>query len=537
MRIWLRIFLFIIYRRGTVKNAIIAIERKTIQLFGAVCALVLLMLGQVTFGGSIFVGADATGANDGSSWEDAFNYLQDALAVASAGDEVLVAQGIYKPDQDTAHPDGTGDREATFLLINDVAIYGGYAGFGEPDPDARNVELYETILSGDIDNNGVLDDGNVYHVVSQVSSTIGALAKLDGFAITGGHASGPNPHYKGGGIYIQDASPVITNCKITDNNARWGLGIFVGSGSNPVIRNCLITGNGIHIYEGAGGGIACVLGGSPTVVDCIINGNTARSGGGIYCILGSGPTFINCIISGNTGSVGGGMRNIESNPVFYNCNIVGNSAGASGGGFENIDGSPELTNCIIWGNSPYGIAYYWDDNALINYSNVQGGWPGTANIDFDPGFVDPNGADGILGTEDDDLRLLSDSPCIDSGDPNFVADPNATDLDGNRRIVNGRIDMGAYEAQPDDPIELLGMLADDVIELVQYDGLANSLLAKIDTAIGILEDGNDKNDKAAVNSLKALINAIQAQSGEKISQEEASELIENARIIIEMLRK
>ncbi len=53
------------------------------------------------------------------------------------------------------------------------------------------------------------------------------------------------------------------------------------------------------------------------------------------------------------------------------------------------------------------------------------------------------------GTEDDDLRLLPDSPCIDTGDPDVLPDQNETDLDGNPRVVNDRVDMGAYESSRD----------------------------------------------------------------------------------------
>lgn len=60
------------------------------------------------------------------------------------GTEVRVARGTYTPDG------GTGNREATFQFISGVVVYGGYAGSGDPDPDERNFELYETILGGDL---------------------------------------------------------------------------------------------------------------------------------------------------------------------------------------------------------------------------------------------------------------------------------------------------------------------------------------------------------------------------------------------------
>jgi hypothetical protein len=94
----------------------------------------------------IYVDANAPGPiHDGSSWANAYKYLQDALTDAGSAAkpvEILVAQGIYKPDRNSANPSGTGDRYATFQLINSVTIKGGYAGFGEPEPNERDIETY-----------------------------------------------------------------------------------------------------------------------------------------------------------------------------------------------------------------------------------------------------------------------------------------------------------------------------------------------------------------------------------------------------------
>ena len=86
----------------------------------------------------LYVDIDARGADDGSSWENAFHSLQDALAVAAKGSEIRVADGVYRPDRGTRVK--RGDRRATFELKSGVAIVGGYAGAGEPNPNARNVE-------------------------------------------------------------------------------------------------------------------------------------------------------------------------------------------------------------------------------------------------------------------------------------------------------------------------------------------------------------------------------------------------------------
>ncbi|MCH7702167.1 MAG: hypothetical protein IID37_10810 [Planctomycetes bacterium] len=111
----------------------------------------------------IFVKADADGNNDGTSWENAFTDLQDALAASEGGDQIWVAAATYNPDGPG------GDRTATFQLISGVGLYGGFAG-GETELDERDPDLNVTILSGDLNGDDRLDfannEENSYHVVT-----------------------------------------------------------------------------------------------------------------------------------------------------------------------------------------------------------------------------------------------------------------------------------------------------------------------------------------------------------------------------------
>jgi predicted outer membrane repeat protein len=160
-----------------------------------------------------------------------------------------------------------------------------------------------------------------------------------------------------------------------------------------------------------------------------------------------------------------------SNLKISNCTFNNNSADSSGGGIYNENSDLIVVNCILWGNTaPTGSQI--TGPTTINYSDIQGGWsgPGSNNIDEGPLFVDPNGADDISGTEDDNLRLSAGSLCIDAGDSNSVpddladldndGDPNEPipwDFDGNPRFFDDPItddigagtypivDMGAYE--------------------------------------------------------------------------------------------
>jgi len=326
-----------------------------------------------------FVNVNATGNNDGSSWSDAFTSLQQALSeVLIYTDEIRVAHGKYSP----AEP--SGNREATFQLINGIVIKGGYAGFGEPNPDARNIALYETILSGDLNGNDgsnfTNNNENSYHVVT-ASGTDGS-AVLDGFTIIGGNANGSGAYNCGGGMYNDSGSPMLANCTFSNNLAN-------GSGK--------------------GGGICNTNSSNPTITNCIFSGNVAQGswtyGGGIYNTSSSNPSLTSCIFSDNSsGREGGGMYNRNSSsPLVTNCTFYGNSAAVNGGGICNRDGdgsNPTLTSSILWNNNDSGgtdeSAQIYGSMPVINYSCIKG-WTGILggvdNIGVDPLFVNTANGD------------------------------------------------------------------------------------------------------------------------------------------------
>ncbi|MHC4735915.1 MAG: right-handed parallel beta-helix repeat-containing protein, partial [Planctomycetota bacterium] len=183
------------------------------------------------------------------------------------------------------------------------------------------------------------------------------------------------------------------------------------------------------------------------LTNCRFIGNsTRRNGGGMCNHETNNLTLANCVFIGNSAEEeGGGMYNRRSSPTLTNCTFSGNSADNSGGGMYNGGSSgPTITNCILWGDAPEEINIE-SGTIDVTYNDIQGGWLGEGNIDADPCFVDPDGADNIVGTEDDNLRLLLDSPCIDTGDNTAVPPSVTTDLDGKPRIIGDTVDMGAYE--------------------------------------------------------------------------------------------
>jgi hypothetical protein len=312
-----------------------------------------------------YVDADANGVNDGSSWTDAYNCLQDALSAASSGDEIRVAQGIYKPDEGAGIT--PGDRTATFQLKNGVTLKGGYAGFGEPDPNARDIERYETILTGDLsaDDVDVYDpidllyeptrSENSYHVVT--GSGTDANTVLDGFNVTAGNAnifpppippsSPPCPQSQR--LYNwNDSSPTLTNYALSENSVgQYGGGMSNRDNSNPTLINCTFSGNSAY----KGGGLSNWDNSSPTLTYCTFSANSAYEGGGIYNEYGK-PMLTNCKFSGNSAKYyGGGMSSFHSGPTLTNCTFSDNSSNSDGGGMYNLFSSPMLTNCTFSMNS------------------------------------------------------------------------------------------------------------------------------------------------------------------------------------------
>jgi hypothetical protein len=325
------------------------------KICGVLSILFIILLSSPTsLGRIIYVDAEATFTNDGSSWADAFLCLQDALADVQAGDEIRVANGIYKPDQKVVTTSreiqirSSRDRTATFQLKNGVTIKGGYAGFSEPNPDTRDIFVYKTILSGDLNGddgpNSTNNSENSFHVVTGSNTNI--TAKLNGVTITAGSV---------GGVYNSSGNPTISNCIFRENSARAGGGMQNSNGSNPIITNCNFVcnmateeGGGMRNFESAPRLTSCTFtensvelkygGGmrnyksSPILINCIFIGNSgAGQGGGVFNHNNSHPILVNCVFSGNIADAGGGLSNVYgSHPALINCTFSKNQANAAG---------------------------------------------------------------------------------------------------------------------------------------------------------------------------------------------------------------
>ena len=344
-------------------------------------------------------------------------------------------------DDDSCPGTGSGSEFNSFCSIQtaiDIAVDGNEI-FVEPGTYFESIDFLgkEITLRSTGGPEVTIIDGTGLGLVSVVTcnSGEGSGTLLDGFTITGGAS------VRGGGMFNNGSSPTVIDCIFTNNFADdFGGGMYNGNGSNPSVTNCTFIGNHTANY---GGGMAN-MSSNPTVTNCTFIGNDGATGSGMANFYNS-PTVANCTFTGNTALNGGGMANFHNTPMVVNCTFSGNTATALAGAMYNINSIPTVANCILWGDSPDELGV---SDAVVTYSYVQGGWPGTGNIDADPRFVDPDNGD---------YRLSLGSPCIDAGDNTAVPANVDVDLDGYPRLVDAvnyldtgygsgpMVDMGAYE--------------------------------------------------------------------------------------------
>lgn len=496
------------------------------------------------------------GANDGSSWADAFQGkagLRNALASLPAGPvEVWVAEGAYTPA-----PAG-GSTLLSFPLRDGLVLLGGFLG-GERSADERDPVAHPTVLSGDLNGNDgpglpLSQPDNSMHVV--VADGVDGTARLDGFIVERGRslAIGGANAGRGAGLMLTDASPTIRACVVRWCFAQtWGGGVSIVGGA-PTFEACMFThnqssfgGGGLmHDAGAAASFLSCQFvantggrgaglfnastgrAGLPAIVDCVFSENQGSiglgSGAGLYDEGGS-PLIERCAFRSNaTGAGGGGIYLERSTATIRSCDFTGNRGTNDGGGAIHVDGgfvagaadpliansrflanngaiflrqmahatvvhctiadnthgfafptwpalfatgtgtSLSLAGSIVWGNLP-AVQPGFAGTVMAVFGAVitaegcsmqffDGSLPGGGNGAFDPIFVDADGADGVVGTADDDVHVGPGSQCLDRGDAGNLPAGIATDLDGQPRVRDGDgdgravIDLGCYERGP-----------------------------------------------------------------------------------------
>jgi parallel beta-helix repeat protein len=402
------------------------------------------------------------------SWATAATNIQDAVDAAGAGGTVFVTNGTYAAGGRTTPATGDGvtnraavDKPLTVRSVNGpkVTVIEGQMTNG----DIRCVYLAnDAVLVGFTLTNGAADNGGGVYCES-------TSAVLTNCVLTGNWAYG---YGQGGGAY----RGTLNNCTLTGNSAwdgggsdystlnnctltgNWGSGASDGtlnnctlSGNfaapdgwpgdgggayNCTLNNCTLTGNSANVnapWGGGHGGGAC----GGTLNNCTLSGNSAVFGGGACGIppiigLGGGyysySTLNNCMLTSNSADYGGGGA---EGSTLNNCTLTSNSASDDGGGSIYCT----LNNCIVYFNSAPVDGNY-DPSSTLNYCCTTPLPGGVGNITNAPLFLNYAGGN---------LRLQSNSPCINSGNNAYVV--GSTDLDGNPRIVFGTVDIGAYEYQ------------------------------------------------------------------------------------------
>ena len=396
--------------------------------------------------GVVYVNANALPGGNGSSWSTAVDSLNNAMEAAAFNTsikQIWVAGGTYQPASGSS-----------FFLVNNVTIYGGFAG-NETLLSQRNLAAGHTSILEGNSNSVLINDNN----------GLTNSAVLDGFTITNGNGN------NGGGIININVSPTIANCTFTNNKVLFNGGGMYNNHSSPILSNCIFSNNN----AGNGGGICNDSSSAPAINRCNFFVNTASAGGGVQNNNGSSGTFNNCSFSGNSASLGAGMQNISSNPVItnggftgnsvsigqggamynqnagpvlINCTVSGNNVSSgNGGGIYDQNSSPIITNSIIWGNSD-GITNN-GGNPVITYSliqGVQGGTNGNLAGTVNPLFTDAPAYTAAPFTNGN-YQLLTGSLCINAGNNAALHANDTIDLAGARRIVGGIVDLGAYEDQ------------------------------------------------------------------------------------------
>lgn len=432
-------------------------KKLTVILAVAVLSTVLNIALAETFTGGLTVNVngsvtwyvdDMSDPDEDGSLEHPFDAIQEAIDTANAGDTIVVLEGSYF-------------ENIVLPGMNDIKL------ISQNGPDT-------TIIDGSGENKSVIDVANNTNDF-----------EICGFTITGGIGS-YYIRYMGGGIIVRDnSSGLIKDCKVTGNgtllhpdDAARGYGtygsVFIGRNSNVTIEKCEVYGN---TTDEVGGVWYRNFTSDGVMKNCLIYDNYCEWGGAVFC-QHSPVKLINNTISNN---------NSDGLCFYYPWPTVKNNIISSNSKYAIWSNDPDDTNLItnnnVWGN--LSGDYIYPNMHIIGQNG---------NISEDPLFVSLNS---------NDFHLLAGSACIDTGD-NSMVDPGATDLDGNERINNGIVDMGAYEFFVPNAVPVADAGA-DVTAYAWIDGFAQ---VKLDGTGSYDEDGdeleyfwyNDANDLIATGA-------------------------------------
>ncbi len=358
---------------------------------------------------TIFVKQNATGANNGTSWANAFTKLDAGLAAATTGDEIWVSAATQLsgenliPFPSRYQPGPAATADASFQLKPGVKLYGGFIGT-ESSVAERSLEVPIAIPPQ----------------VTWLTGWAGGLPWLT--------------------RHILRADASVTEDTVVDGFRIESAGTLGASGLDVV-----------------GGGLLNE-GGSPVFRNCIFVSLLGQSGSAVYS-TGGNPTFINCVFTQNSASAtnpGGTIVATAGALRLINCTVTGNAVQVGGIGGVVLPAGGEVINSIIWGNGGPGAAV--GGAGQISYSVVEGGHPGIANISADP----------KLRWQREVPRLGSGSPAIEAGNNAAVPASVTVDFSGRPRILLG---VGSDDTYSGDPKVDLGALEHSGVYFVRAGAL------------------------------------------------------------------
>jgi predicted outer membrane repeat protein len=426
------------------------------------------------------------------------NFANDvgAAIVCSDGGSMTLSESIFESNHGANESEGGGGiyfadavmtaTNCTFTS-NSISNSGGACYIREADATFTDCEFTENVT--DFGGTPITGGG-------AIAGVLNTTLTVDGCTFQQNRAT-----RAGGALLLKNG----TSASISDSTFEGNLSLYGPEGGGALfsveasegsirVDGCTFRSNEARDAEASGGAVHAVglavsnslfvdniagqRGGAitPYLTSAVIANsrfldNDAEHGGALSLDVVS--EVVNCVFSHNTCDIFGGAIYIEADDsTTTNCTFCNNIAEIPSGGAVDSDDpyTVWVYNSVLWDNTPRGIGYGLF--AEVHFCDVEGGHSGEGNIDADPLFIDADGPDDIPGTEDDNMRLLPFSPCIDAAnntavpddvldldDDGNISEPIPFDLDGNPRFVDDPdtedtghgdppiVDMGAYEFQ------------------------------------------------------------------------------------------
>ncbi len=321
------------------------------------------------------------GIFNGSSLELSFCSISGNRSDTSGG-------GIFTADSNLTM--------ASCTVSDNLAVFG--AGIYSQNSSLLLSDCRIQTNSADMSGGGVFY-GNVFSDVSAIFNRCDLAVNTSG--------------EDGGAIYISaapGANPArLSHCLLRSNSAgRHGGGIFSENSELQILFSFLNTNS-----AGSAGGAAFTQSASMVVIGGEFATNDGGSGGGGIFGTASTLTLFDCLFDWNTvHEFGGGVSAIDSQCDVTNCTFNGNHASDGGGAISQNGGSLAARNSILWSNEIDEV-FVFSGTTTITYSDIQGGYAGTGNIDEDPVFIEAY--NGFYFLSQIDAGQSVDSPCLNAG--------------------------------------------------------------------------------------------------------------------------